>query len=556
MMKQTDARERFIAKARERHGDKYDYSKVVYKNSTEKVCIICPEHGEFWQTPAAHVRGNQCPECANEKRGIRKKWTKEIFIRRAKEVHGDRYDYSMVEYNGNEEKVCIICPEHGEFWQTPASHIFAKSGCPKCAHRGLTRDELIEEFKRIHGNKYDYSKFVPGKMNDAAVFICPEHGEFKQTPTKHLRGQGCPKCGKRNAGVKNRITQDEFLNRARLIHMDKYDLTSVKFVTFADKIDVRCLKHGLFSVRPYDFLEGHGCPKCANLISAPENEIYDFICSIVGKENVSRNDMSILANGKEIDIYIPSLKIGFEYNGLYWHNEAAGKGKWYHYDKTEQCEKLGIKLIQIFEDEYFSKKEIVLDKIRYVLNGCHDFKKVSARECTIKQLDFVSVRQFLEENHIQGAAKSTVYLASFFKNSMVGVMTFTKDGEDKWILTRYATKNGLVCRGLAGKMFSYFVKTYHPSEVKSFADRRWTSLGKNLYESIGFRLDGINCPDYRYVFAANPKDRIHKFNFRKRNLAVKGMDIKGKTETKIATDAGYEKIWDCGLLRYKWKRED
>ena len=551
----NSALDKFIEKSRLVHGDKYDYSKVEYKNSQTKVCIICPKHGEFYQTPSGHVRGRGCPVCANEKRSKENRGSLEEFITQARKIHGDKYDYSKVEYCGVMKKVCIICPEHGEFWQTPSQHLRGQ-GCPKCKHRGLTRDGIIGEFRKIHGDKYDYSKFIFEKMNSPAIFICPEHGEFKQTPTKHLRGQGCPKCGKRDAGVKNRIGQAEFLERAKLMHGDKYDLSTIKFTTFQDKIEVNCPKHGIFSIKPYDFLEGHGCPRCANLISNPEKEIYEHICTIVGKENVSCNDRSILGNGKEIDIFIPSLKIGFEYNGLYWHNEATGKGKWYHYDKTEQCEKQGIKLIQIFEDEYLNKKDLVLKKIEYCLNASHNLKKISARKCTVKEVDFDVIREFLDKNHIQGAVKSSIYLASFYDGAIVGAMSFTKDGEKRWILTRYATRNDLICRGLGGKMFSYFVKVYRPDEVKTFADRRWTSFGINLYEQIGFKFDGKSNPDYRYVLATNPKERIHKFNFRKKTLAKKGFETNGKTENTIAKEMGYEKIWDCGLLRYKWKRED
>ena len=111
--------EEFIKKAKEIHGNKYDYSKVEYKNTSTKVCIICPEHGEFWQTPNHHLQGHGCPKCKNEK--IRKRHTHNItiFIEKARKVHGDKYDYSKAEYINASTKVCIICPEHGEFWQTP-----------------------------------------------------------------------------------------------------------------------------------------------------------------------------------------------------------------------------------------------------------------------------------------------------------------------------------------------------------------------------------------------------------------------------------------------------
>ena len=190
----------FIKKAREIHGDKYDYSKVEYKNYDTKVCIICPKHGEFWQTPYEHLVGHGCPKCAKEKQVSRLKSSTEDFIHRAKEVHGDRYDYSKVEYVNNHIKVCIICPEHGEFWQTPNVHINRGSGCPKCAvyKKGakskLNKEEFIRRAKEVHGDKYDYSKVEYINSQTKVCIICPEHGEFWQTPSCHLKGQGCPKC--------------------------------------------------------------------------------------------------------------------------------------------------------------------------------------------------------------------------------------------------------------------------------------------------------------------------------------------------------------------------
>lgn len=123
--------EDFIIRAKEIHGNKYDYSKAIYKKYNEKVCIVCPIHGEFWQTPNEHLSGSGCLRCSYEKRGNIKRGTKEAFIEKAKEIHGNKYDYSKVNYETENVKVCIICPKHGEFWQTPHSHLNGR-GCPSC----------------------------------------------------------------------------------------------------------------------------------------------------------------------------------------------------------------------------------------------------------------------------------------------------------------------------------------------------------------------------------------------------------------------------------------
>jgi hypothetical protein len=190
--------EEFIKKAINVHGNKYDYSKVNYKNSATKVCIICHEHGEFYQTPHNHLHGQNCPFCI----GRNIKHTKESFVEIAKQVHNDKYDYSKTEYINNKTKVCIICPEHGEFWQTPKHHLRG-DGCPKCIGRNRTTEEFIEKAKQVHGDKYDYSKTEYKNTRTKLKIICLKHGEFWQTPHSHLLGNGCPIC--RSSHLENEI---------------------------------------------------------------------------------------------------------------------------------------------------------------------------------------------------------------------------------------------------------------------------------------------------------------------------------------------------------------
>lgn len=124
--------EQFIERATDIHNGKYDYSKVNYVNNSTKVCIICPEHGEFWQMPSKHLSSQGCPICANFKKWDWKRISKEEFIKRARQVHGDKYDYSKIEYKNTHTKTAIICPIHGVFYKTPDAHINSKQGCPLC----------------------------------------------------------------------------------------------------------------------------------------------------------------------------------------------------------------------------------------------------------------------------------------------------------------------------------------------------------------------------------------------------------------------------------------
>ena len=252
--------EEFITLAKNVHGDKYDYSKVEYVSSDKKVCIICPKHGEFWQVPNSHLQGRGCPVCGAETRRESRTKTTYDFITKAREIHGDKYDYSKVEYKGANVDVCIICPEHGEFWQRPTNHLTGK-GCPKCAGRTtLTREDFIAKAREVHGsNKYDYSKVEYVNAKTKVCIICPEHGEFWQLPDHHLKGAECPKCHGRGK------TTEEFITELRDVHGDKYDYSKVEYVKNSVKVCVICPEHGEFFATPANLLKGRGCPKCAQL---------------------------------------------------------------------------------------------------------------------------------------------------------------------------------------------------------------------------------------------------------------------------------------------------
>lgn len=194
--KLSDTLENFILKAREVHGWKYDYSKVIYKGSEQKICIICPEHGEFWQTPHSHLNGRGCPSCGLKKRVEKRRDHLGVFIEKAKSVHGDKYDYSKAIYKNTMEKVLIVCPKHGEFWQRPIDHLHGH-GCPKCGGYGrLSTEEFINRCVCVHNGFYDYSKVAYHNNREKVCIICPKHGEFWQQPSHHMNGHGCPKCYK------------------------------------------------------------------------------------------------------------------------------------------------------------------------------------------------------------------------------------------------------------------------------------------------------------------------------------------------------------------------
>jgi hypothetical protein len=179
----------FIDKVNKIHNNKYNYDKFIYINNGTKGIIICPEHGEFTQSPIVHLKNHGCPECTRNK-----KLTLEIFIQKARKIHGEKYSYSKVIYINAHTKIIIICLKHGEFTQIPDSHLRG-SGCPYCfATTKLTLKQFISKANKIHNNKYNYDKFIYISAHIKGIINCYRHGNFKQSSANHLSGKGCPSC--------------------------------------------------------------------------------------------------------------------------------------------------------------------------------------------------------------------------------------------------------------------------------------------------------------------------------------------------------------------------
>ena len=302
----------------------------------------------------------------------------------------------------------------------------------------------------------------------------------------------------------------------------------------------------------------------ANLVVSKKHFISSYEKEI-GKI-LKENGLSIETNrqiliGKEIDILCPEKRIGLEFDGLKFHTEWFGrKSHTYHLDKTKKCNEKGYGLIHVFEDEYVNNKELVINKILHIFGVQKDKCKIMARKCLIKKILKNDAETFLNKYHIQGYVKSSVYYGAFYEDELVAVMTF-KNGNIKnpnWELTRYATNYNYICQGLGSRMFYHFVRENRPEEVISFADRRWTvDINNNLYTKMGFTIMSINPPDYKYYNDRVEKyKRYHKLYFNKKKLNKKYGFPLTMTETEMARELGFDRIWDCGLVKYVWKRDN
>lgn len=201
--------ESFKEKSQLLHKNNYSYSSVIYKNVKTKVKIICPIHGEFMQVPMSHLKGSGCPSCGGVKAGKHRIINVKIFIENSNNIHDNKYDYTKTKIINSESRIIIVCPIHGEFKQRIHDHLKG-SGCPNCGGvKKLDTDSFIQQSQIKHGDKYDYSVTKYCSYEIKVKIICPIHGEFKQTPHTHLKGSGCPSCNESKGEASIRLYLNE-----------------------------------------------------------------------------------------------------------------------------------------------------------------------------------------------------------------------------------------------------------------------------------------------------------------------------------------------------------
>jgi len=460
------------------------------------------------------------------------------FIIKAKQVHGDKYDYSKINYINMMTKVIIICPIHGEFEQKPCKHAYYKRGCPECSlSKKSNTEKFITKAKKIHGDKYDYSKTNYINATTKITIICPIHGEFEQTPQGHLKGYGCCKCSDHYK------LGDKFTELANKIHHNKYKYSS-EYKNNKTKVKIICPVHGEFEQLPANHLYNkNGCPKCISIISSGHQEIINFI----------DNRFKIIINNKdtikpyELDIFMPDINIAIEYNGIYFHSYSSletARDKNIHKIKYKLCEKVGIRLIQIFENEWITKKEIVKSILNQKLNLCINI--IYARECHITDLTSGKFNDFCYCNHIQGILNTKYRYGLIYNNELVQIIGFNNHNKYDYICTRLCSKVNTMVIGGASKLLNYFVKIMKPCSILTYADARFSN--GNVYNKLGFNFINHTKPNYFYIKNHNVYSRLQ---FQKHKLSKKLNNFNSDlSEAENMFNNKYRRMWDAGHLKF------
>jgi hypothetical protein len=237
--------------------------------------------------------------------------TTELFIEQANIIHNNYYDYSKVVYTTSKEKIIITCKKHGDFLQTPSNHLTGNR-CPKCGNNHITTNEFITKSKNIHGDKYDYSHTIFLTPTNKITIICKHHGEFSILPREHIKGGGCQKCTGRYK------TTEEFIEQASKIHGNKYDYTKTNYINWFQKIEIICKNHGPFWQQPSNHLTGHGCPNCLSSTHTSKAET-EWLNSL----GITKENRHIKILNYRVDGYDPETNTIYEFNGDYWHGNPS-----------------------------------------------------------------------------------------------------------------------------------------------------------------------------------------------------------------------------------------
>ncbi len=508
--------------------EKSKTKKYSTNNSNKKLIAVCKKtHKVFYDVN--NLSGVLTNHILKEYGDIKIPATN--YLRKKYEIlHGQKWFeeyFDIIEKNIEEKRKCKLCN-----WDT--IDILNKTGCFEKHIRDthqLNIEEYLDQFPdeiKYHPKLINQKKRNIEFKNDNNYVVCRLcNQKMKVITNTHLKN-------------KHKITSSDY----KLLYPNEKLSSESSIKIFKKNIIIQNQ-----NMKP-------------SWTSNGEKEIRNYIMNLGLNVEKSRNRN--LLNGKEIDLVIPKLKIAIEYNGLYYHTEKMGKNSTYHLDKTISCNEIGYKLYQIYEDEWMLKKDMVKNKLKYIFKLSNDIK-IGARKIQIRKITPKEKSEFLNDNHLQGNDKSLIFYGAFYNNMLVGVMTFnsirnmTKSNKNEYELSRFAIKQGYCISGLASKMIKRFIYDYNPSNIISFADRRWTPDGNNnLYITIGFKLTKIIKPRYFYYNSKIDRyKRFHKFGFGKTSLKKKYPNLDfSKTEKQLTEELGFDKIWDCGLFKYELNLND
>ena len=369
----TTVRERhktaFVTRAKAVHGEAYDYRNTIYKDARSKLTILCPKHGPFKQEAFSHLRGIGCPQCGVARRGLKRRAeAAKTFVVKARKIHGRKYRYDKTVYVRASGMIIVNCPKHGDFKQSANNHLHGY-GCSKCKADRLreefadTKAEFVRKAKQRHGSKFSYLGSYVNSRTPVSI-RCRKHGLFRQNPVDHLNGAtGCPKCGLDALKLNNLSSHEEFVRKARAVHGSSYRFPEA-YKLARQHLEVECIKHGVFSVTPNNFLRGHGCPVCSE--SFGERKVARALEKL--RLDYTREKKFPDCRDKRplrFDFWVPKMNALVEFDGLQHHEPYELFGGRTMFAVTQRRDRL--------KTAYARKKKIRLIRVKYSVRDVEAF---------------------------------------------------------------------------------------------------------------------------------------------------------------------------------------
>jgi very-short-patch-repair endonuclease len=368
-------------------------------------------------------------------------------------------------------------------------------------------------------------------------------------------------------GVDHPMKSEEIKNKFKNTNIERYGVEyPIRMSLNNDYVDVFA-EHNKDEFKR--LLYEHGTYELAELVNCHVSNIhlvakkYDIPLPPRNRSNYEKKLLSILESHniefignnrsiippKELDFYIPSAKLAIEINGLYYHSDKF-KDKNYHYNKWKECHENGIQLLSIMEDEFIDRPNTWISKILHICN--QNKERIHARKCKIIEINKDQVCDFVEKYHLQGFVASSHYYGAYYDNELVAMMSFANTRNNKEIqMNRFCLKNGVVISGIANRLLKAYITDYDIDEIVTYSDNRYSNGG--VYRQMGFEIENTIPPDYSYV---KNMQRFHKSGFKKDNIASKfGIDMANKTEREAMEELGFIRIYDCGKVKWKYKKE-
>ena len=538
-----------------------DHTEVLASHPGWWECRSC---GNLWQEPQSSRRLRKwCRKCAGKQGAEVNRGNAAAVSRIADHLQAEWVDerpHLSVSAKSN-YKACWRCGECGHEWRATVKNRSNGSGCPECyrtsdkvgrnSHRSqaAAKSDPVSAFPMaaFWSSRNDCTpNEISRGSSEPLWWNCESCAQpFRRSPKDLQRERSRGRCLCDACAYPVRGLACESLAAAeRPLGLElRAQLVEDAVVSSGSNRPLRwqCPSGHQWWASAKARTRGAGCPVCATHISRAEIEVADYVRTLV--DDLATSTRKVIAP-YELDMWVPSRSVAIEFNGLYWHSEDAGKGRYYHQKKWQRCADQGVQLITVWEDDWRDRRAICERMIARKL-GVSSERRVNARSTTVGVVDREQARDFLAEHHIQGVTAMSEAFGLWDGGELVAVMCMKWRTASEVELVRYATS--AIVRGGHSRLLKYAIAQMGPRRVVTFADRAVSDGG--LYEKCGFVADSDLRPDYTYYFGG---ERVHKFAFRLKRFRNDPALVwdESWTEEQAAAENKIPRIWDCGKTRY------